>query len=333
MAAVQLWGKIGDPTSSTDSVQTIGNPMRGYFFMALSALFHAGMSFSVHLAEVSYGYTAISALAIRAAITTLLSLLYIMYHRLYHTFRLSSINRYRLFMITILSSTTTVCTLLALARLPVGTAVTVYYASPIITSILSAIFLSDAFTPFHALVLSANFLGITLVSQPSSVGATSSALYLQGLAFAACSATCISGVYIFTRAMGHSVHFILGVMALGVGLDVYTVILSTASSLHAIRVNRMGTVFACLSACCGFTSQLMLNRGLQDAPAGPAVVVRSLNVPISFLLGLVFMKERPNVVAIGGILLVLTSIAAIGWRQWNIDRIRRHYRNLFNDRP
>lgn len=62
----------------------------------------------------------------------------------------------------------------------------------------------------------------------------------------------------------------------------------------------------------GFVSQCLLNFALGIAPSGPAVVVRSANVPLTFVLGFLFLDERPAVVSVLGVGVVLVSVAMIG---------------------
>lgn len=289
--------------------------MRGYSFMVMSAVFQAGMTFFVHVAETHYGYPPNSSLVVPAVTAATLSLIYVIVNRLFHTFRLSRDSTWRLCIVGILGSTTFVFIIQALARLPVGTAVTVFYAYPAITSLLSDLLLKERFTLSQGVILLLNFTGIALVSQPSTTGSDAGRNFLLGILFALCAALSVSGVCLFIRAMGHSVHFILGTAAMAIGIDMYALILCDATTMIAVNVNLIGTVYALMSRILGFGSQLTLSRALQDAPAGPDVVVRSLNVPLSLMLGLVFLNETASFAGICGILLTLFSIFAIGIRQ------------------
>lgn len=301
------------------------NPLKGYDSMAMSAVCQAGMMFFVHVAESVFGLPSTSALIVRAVVSSLIALIYLYVNNLFHIFKLPASHLFSLGIVGFLSSVSIYCTLIALERLPVGTVVTVVYSSPAITSVLAAVFLHDAFTFSHVLILATNFIGIALVSQPSTVNSSSPESFLIGIAYALAGALSVSVVYVVLRALGHSTHFVLGSVALSVGLVVFSLIFGTVDSVKAIRTNVPGTLFSTISSTCGFGSQVLLNRGLQDAPAGPGVVVRSLNVPISFLLGLIFLHESPNFTGLLGISLVLCSIGAIGWRQWHDDNCRRNY--------
>ncbi|KAJ2460688.1 hypothetical protein GGI03_005217, partial [Coemansia sp. RSA 2337] len=43
-----------------------------------------------------------------------------------------------------------------------------------------------------------------------------------------------------------------------------------------------------------FIGQVMLNRGLQLAPTGPATLMRNLDVVFAFILGITLFGEIPN---------------------------------------
>lgn len=303
----------------------LSNAFQGYYSMAISAVCQAGMAFFAHLAETSYGFPSNSALIARAVVSSIMSLVYLYINNLFYIFCAPAAQLFGLGIVGLLSSITIYCTLLALERLPVGTVVTVVYSSPAITSVLSAIFLKDAFTISHALILATNFLGIALVSQPSTVDSATPGTFLVGIAFSLAAALSVSVVYTVLRALGHSTHFVSGSVALSVGLVVFSFIFGNREALDAFRTNTHGAFFVTISGMCGFGSQVMLGRGLQNAPAGPAAVVRSLNVPISFILGLVFLHEVTNSMGLLGIMLVLSSIGAIGWRQWCLDSCRQDY--------
>lgn len=294
------------------------------------------MTFQIHVAESLYSFPVSSALIVRAFVSLSLTTLYLWYNRLFHVTRLPRPLLLRLVLRGLLGALSGLCIFSALARLPAGVAVTIFYASPAITAVLAAIFLGDRFTPVHGVVLVVNFLGIALVSQqpsPSSSAATALASSaggeraIAGILFALAGAFCAAAVFVLVKRMGLQVHFVMNAGSYGFGCLLLAPCLALATSvegrgggggghgvgtLHALVSNGRGLLLAVGSALAGFGSQTMLARGLQNAPAGPAVVVRSLNVPVVFFLGLAFMGETVGLNGMLGVALVIGSICFTG---------------------
>lgn len=294
----------------------------GYAFMVLSAFFHALMSFFIRVAESSYGYPSVSCIIVRACTSISLSLIYLGVHRLFHTLSLPAKHFALLSLRGLFGAATGVCTFYSLQYLPVGIAITILYASPAITSVLAAIVLRDPFTLSQFVTLVINFTGVTLTSRGSYTDhAIANQFVLIGVAYAFGAAFCASAVFILVRLMGLRVHFILGCLFYGVGCVLLACVLGTRADVAAILHNHKGTLYATLSGFAGFGSQTMLTRALQIIHPGPAAVVRSLNVPISFTLGLVFLSEKPSLVSALGISLVLVSIASVAWQKRRIQQL------------
>lgn len=300
-----------------DSDQTaIATRAAGYCFMALSALFHALMSFFVRVSESSYDYPTSCCLMVRAFTSIGLSILYLSIHDLFHTLKLTTTQVVLLSLRGVFGAGAGACTFFSLQYLPVGIAITILYSSPAITSVLAAIVLKEPFTMAHFLTLVLNFTGVIMTSRGSySSHNTANQFVLIGVTFAILAAVFASIAFILIRIMGLRVHFILGCLFYGVGCFFLSFFIGSYEDVLMISSNYKGTFFALLSGFAGFGSQSMLTRGVQRLAPGPAAVVRSLNVPISFLLGLVFLSEKPSAFSAFGVSLVLLSIASVAWQK------------------
>lgn len=274
-----------------------------------SSIFHGLVTFFVHLAEKTQHYPALSAVMVRAFTSITMSGTYIVLN--YAAIKRVSLSRRGLTLLTfrgLAGGLSAYLSFMALARLPVGMAVTIFYASPAFTAIVSALILHDhPLTLPLCLTIAANFLGIALVSRPTAEDVnTDGVLYALGMAVSATT------VFVLQRAMGKRVHFVLGVLSYGLGCALMALVLGSVDDVKQVFLNKWGTVFALCSGFAGFFSQSFLNKGLQYAPAGPAIVVRSLNVPFTFALGLVFLGEKPSAVSAAGVVIVLASVVTIG---------------------
>lgn len=301
---------------------------RGYFFMCCSAVCHALMTFFIRVAESRYSYPSLSAIILRSIVLITMSSLYLTAHGLLHKLFLSKKLLTLISLRGLFAAISGLCTFFALRYLPVGIVMTVLYASPAITSVLAAVFLQDPFTVPHLLTIVLNFSGILLTSQGSYASQENSRQALLGIGFALISAMSASMVFILVRKMGLRVHFILSCLFSGFGYVLVSFALASHTDLIAIVNNRPGTIFALLSAIAGFGSQSMLTRGVQLVSPGPAAVVRSLNVPLTFLLGLVFLSERPSAFSLMGVSLVLLSVATVALQKQLISRRQASYQQI-----
>lgn len=295
------------PTPSSAS------PALGYLVMLASAFCHALVTFFVHLAEVRCNFPAISALIVRAFTSFTLSSSYLFLNR-HQIFSPSSLHTYSWRLLILLTirglagGLAAMLTFVSLARLPVGTAVTLFYAAPALTAIFSALLLRDILlSPCLLFTIFTNFVGIALVARPTTTGTN-----ISGVLCALGVATAASTAFVLTRAMGTRIHFVLSVFAFSLGCITMVAFTATKEYVYHVFHNRQGVMYAVCSGIAGFGSQSFLNKALQLAPAGPATVVRSLNVPLTFVLGLLFLNERPTGISMVGVGVVLFSVAAIG---------------------
>lgn len=296
----------------SESSTPTANPALGYTLMVASSVCHAVMTFFVHLAEVKSGLPPPSALVIRACTSLTLSSTYILLNR--PAIRAVQWTRRKAILLALrglAGGPSAWLSFEALARLPVGTAMTIFYASPALTAITSSLLLRDhPLTLALMLTIAANFTGIALVSDPTTQGT-----HLAGVLCALGMAIMSTTVFVLQRAMGLGVHFVLGVFAYSWGCAFIAACVARSEDISEVFTNRQGVLFALCSGIAGFGSQSFLNRGLQHAPAGPAIVVRSLNVPLTFVLGLVFLGERPSLMSLAGVVIVLGSVVAIGFQK------------------
>lgn len=327
-----------DSQSDTPSVR------RGLFYMLLSAVCHALMNFQVHVAETHFALPPASAIIVRAVVSLSISVSYLHYQSLLPSVvDLPAAQLARLLARGVCGALGGYFIFEALARLEAGVALTLSYASPAITSVLAAVVLGDPFTSTHALALVANFAGVALVSLHAGSAATlatshpasdallhlhhtsaatatasNSAQQVHGVLFALAAACASSAVFVLLRRMGLQVHFAASAGAYGAGCALLAPLVTDRAALAAFGRGGWGLALAVGSALAGFAGQSLLARSLQNAPAGPAAVVRSVNVPIIFVLGLVFLRETVGAASLVGVALVLSSV--VGTAVWQVRK-------------
>lgn len=288
---------------------------QGYAFMVLSAACQSLMVFFIRVAESSYNYSSISSVMVRSFTSIVLSVVYLCTHGLLQKLKLSQRHLLLLCFRGIFGASACTCTFFAMKYLPVGTTMTIVYAYPIITSILATIFLKDAYTLTNVVTLLLNFTGIAMTSHASyALGADGSSA-LIGVGYAVLAAFCTAMILILVRILGFHVHFVLGSLFYGIGCAAISVLLGTPQDVRMLWGNPKGTLFALLSGFAGFGSQSLLTRSLQRVQPGPAAIVGSLSVPLTFAWGLVFLSETTSLQSIIGVALVLLSVAVMAWQK------------------
>ncbi|KAJ1952021.1 hypothetical protein GGI12_006350, partial [Dipsacomyces acuminosporus] len=58
--------------------------------------------------------------------------------------------------------------------------------------------------------------------------------------------------------------------------------------------------------------QVLLNRGLQLAPAGPGTLMRNLDVVFAFLFGITLFDEVPDWISVGGAVVIVGCTISMG---------------------
>lgn len=313
------------PTTGSDGAQTRGNALHGYSLMFLAGVAEATRCLLFHAAETLFGFPVSLGLLFTAAVFTVLSGLYVTLVLGVSSLRMPRGRAMRLCARGLLAAIAAYGKNLALAYIPLGTELTIFSTSPVIAAILAAAFLGDALTWVDALILATDVVGVILVSSPALPGNSANLANADAISSAAAGHGAFIGIIaaivaavssatglVLVRVMGDNVHVMHNLLATGLGCFIVGFATTSASDLSKFGASVSGTSLAFGAVMLGFTYQTFVNRSLQLCRPGPALVVRSFNVPVSFILGLVFMGEGITLTAVLGVLLVLSSIAYIG---------------------
>lgn len=303
------------PPSTTPSTTT-PSPIFGYLFMLLSATCHATMTVLLRLGSTHHAFPPVSSALTRSIVSTPLSLLYIfLLSDFRKTFTALSPTSYLILSIRGFCGASGVFSLIkALSLIPVGNAVTIFFSSPAITTLLCAIFLAERATAVDILATIACFVGVLLVSNPSFLHPTVAHLSRQsaiGSFYALLAAIFASIGYVIVRRMRVRVHFMLNVSAFGMSMGVLAGLFARKGDVAEIFSNRTGMLLNLAAAVAGFGSQSFLNLSLQTCRAGPAVVIRTASVPLAYLMGMVVLGEHASIATMVGVLLVMSAGGAI----------------------
>lgn len=162
-----------------------------------------------------------------------------------------------------------------------------------------------------------SFTGVVLVSNPtfeSAPPAGGMTDHVMGCAIALTGAVCAAAAYVTVRSFGTQISFVLSVLSLGVGVTIGGIIMGGAS-WSAVRDHPTGFLYAVTGAVFGFIGQCLLNKGFQYCRAGTGTLMRNVDVPLAWLLGLIFLHEVPYLTSLIGSGLVLAGTILVGLKQ------------------
>jgi len=180
--------------------------------------------------------------------------------------------------------------------------------------ILSAIFLAEPLGIREAISACLSMVGVSLVSNPTlSFGGSISTTYAWGIGAVLCSAMLVAVANVAIRSLGMRVHFMANVMAIGVCETLTGAAMGGITSTLSLRNNWAGFAVTLAAGVCGFLAECLFANGMQHCRAGTGSVIRTVSVPLSYLMGLLVLGETSNLVAIAGSCFVLSGMLVIGW--------------------
>lgn len=297
----------------------------GYGYMVLSALFWSLLTFGIHISTTVFRVPVLLCIVVRGVVSLISAIFFICLIRPPRSM-LTTASLLTLVARVLVGTIGCYCIFAAVEYQPLGEATTIFSTSPAITMLLSAALLSERITVVDIGAVVSTFIGVVFVTQPNflfhryQIDITSSTGRKFehtdiGLAYALGAACCASTVYTLTRSLGTRIHFILNVIAISIGWSILPLVFTSADDLVGLFENRIGLLTVALSSLAGFGCVASFSRGLQLCRAGPAMVVRTLDIPFSFLLGFVFLSEAASFLKLIGVLMILAGSTAIGLRE------------------
>lgn len=189
-------------------------------------------------------------------------------------------------------------------------------ADPIFTMMLSSVLLSEPFGGIEIGAAICSFVGVVLVSNPH-LQIDFSAGQPPGFAIGCFAILASSIVNAMTccmvRAASSQVHFMVFVLAMGIGVAVFGAMLGgiSPSMMTADPVALRIVVIGSLGGLFGTTC---LHKAFRFCRAGTGTLMRNVDVPVSYMLGVAVLGEIPHVVSLFGSVLVVGGTCVVGLR-------------------
>ena len=290
----------------------------GYFLIALAALSFSGTSLLIRAAESKYGFPPMSALFLRGSMQTVFTLTAIATTIGFRT-ALQPITRRIKWVLVLrgLSGSSAMCLLyLALVYIPAGECQTIFFSNPIFLMILSSIFLKESFVRSDMIIAITSLVGVALVAAPSGdYNVISAASRIIGSTYSLIAAFLCGISFLCIRSLPADIHFLVFVLALGLGSFSLSIVFGGAFGLDFALANKDGVALVALSGLFGFAAQCLMTKGLQNSKGGLGALFLNIEIPILYAIGVVFLNDVPTAIGIIGSTLVLGSTVVIGVRR------------------
>lgn len=325
-------GAVGHPRADIDAntvtsvTTTDTNPTGsfGYALMALSTIGFSSNSFLVHVAEAHFAFPPASSVFVRGLVQTVLSLSYLIGMAQF-TATLRSITRRQAQLLAVrgfVGSLAIMSLYMSVQLIPVGDAVAIFFIGPAITIVLSSVILHEPVSVVEVFAAVLSIFGAALVTRADAMPAAASeaastalmepARRVIGSLCALISASLAAVAITAIRHLGASVHFMTAVVSFGLFATATAIPFGGVIGLPSLLSYGYGTVSVLAAAVFGFMGQCCITLGLQRCRIAPGILLLNLEVPLSYVLGLAFLGERPTILRAIGSILVFVAAVVIG---------------------
>lgn len=196
----------------------------------------------------------------------------------------------------------------AVTRLSFADATVIHYTNPLITTVMAGVWLKEQLDRRTQLALGLGFVGVLLIARPGWLFGGHLALDATGLALAVASAVLSAAAYTLIRSMKGREHplvlvFYFPLVSLPFALPLAATVPRLPSPYEWLLLLGLG--------CATQVGQVFMTRGLLLEPAGRATMVSFLQVPLSFVWGVLLFGEPLNPWSVAGAVTVGVALWAM----------------------
>jgi drug/metabolite transporter (DMT)-like permease len=211
------------------------------------------------------------------------------------------------------------CWFVSLNRLSLPDSVMIQYTSPVFTALMAPLFLREKSTARDWWALVVALAGVALVVRPGF------GLDLVGALIGLTGALCSAGAYMTIRALRHSDHPFMVMLAFPTvaSASAFMVITLTSAASRFVTIPGDGAAWiwpdargwALIGGIALMTAagQVTLTYGLMREPAGRATVATYLAVAVSIPLGVILFGQWPDAWMLAGGAMVVGAVAALSF--------------------
>ena len=204
------------------------------------------------------------------------------------------------------------CWIWMLSNVSLSDAAGITFLNIPLTAVFARLFLGEAYTRVDALTGLLGLVGVVLVAQPAAIfgGAATPlsplavAVGVSGACFSACA-------FLSIRTIGPGEDPFVVTLAFAVCGCLFSpiILLATAGTWQAVEQPLQAWLLVGVGVT-GFLGQLLLNAGMGMAPAGPAAVMRYLDLVNALWMQSLLLNDSPSWLSLLGCFLVMSSVVS-----------------------
>lgn len=292
--------------------------------MLLTALSFGTSNLLIHHAQTVSKFPAASTLFVRSVTHIVLSLAYVLPFRQTRKAVFSTTRRQTIMIAIrgICGAIAIISLYTALTLIPVGDSTAIFFLCPAFTMILSHFTLREHVNLPDLGAVALAVIGAFLITRPDASDLSPTAALvvpfenrILGSSLAALAAFLAATGYTIIRSLGTTFHFMTSIFSLSVCSCFVSICFGGALTPSTLQQYGWDGVAILGGALLTFVAQVTVTTGLQRCRAGPGILINTLEVPYSYILGLVFLHEAISPLRITGACLVVLAVLSIGARQ------------------
>lgn len=205
----------------------------------------------------------------------------------------------------------------ALSYTNMGDAAASFNISPMMTSVFAALLLHEPIRSHDFMSLVVSLFGVFLITRPSDVGRSlmlepTEQNHFLGTMLAASSGIVGALAVLPIRHLKSQVHYMTPPAFLFPSLIILTAASGGVPKSADLVTYGLGTLAVAVAGASFTVSQVLLSLSLQKCPAGPALLIRNIDIPLDYVMGLLFLGEHPTLLRAGAALLIIASTMTVG---------------------
>ncbi|KAI9474448.1 hypothetical protein BX667DRAFT_498702 [Coemansia mojavensis] len=201
--------------------------------------------------------------------------------------------------------------------MPLADATVVFFTGPVFSALFANWMLGEPYDAFDRAASVLCMSAIVMVVKPTVLfGGSTEESQLRGAVSALVGAMSGALAYCVVRRVGRAVHSMVHVVYFGFMSMVGSSIAMFAWQEPRMPASSREWILMGMPGLFAFGGQVLLNRGLQLAPAGPGTLMRNLDVVFAFVFGISLFDEVPDWISVGGAMVIVGCTVAMGWHKW-----------------
>ena len=208
----------------------------------------------------------------------------------------------------------------SLSQIPLSEATSLAFLNVPLTAVLAHWLCAEAYTALDAATAAVAFAGVVVITQPAALFGASDAQTIPPLlvVIILAGAVCSAMAYITVKQLGPGEDPLVVTLWFAIVGTLISPFLAAALQGFGDAERWDARIYA-LEFCIGFTGwagQVLLNRGIALAPAGPAIMMRYSEIVVALVLQAAVLGVAPGGLKVLGSFMVMSCVVSQLYKQW-----------------